>query len=68
MMEFLNNFSQHIIEQLPYIVRVVAACICGAAIGYERSVRQKDAGIRTHIIVAFYTFSAYFCIFIWLFA
>lgn len=52
MMEFLNNFSQHIIEQLPYIVRVVAACICGAAIGYERSVRQKDAGIRTHIIVA----------------
>ncbi|MDO4831651.1 MAG: MgtC/SapB family protein [Clostridia bacterium] len=51
-MELLNNFSQHILGQLPFIVRIVAACICGAAIGYERSVRQKDAGIRTHIIVA----------------
>jgi putative Mg2+ transporter-C (MgtC) family protein len=51
-MEFLNTFSQHIIEQLPFIIRVIVACICGAAIGYERSVRQKDAGIRTHIIVA----------------
>ena len=39
-------------QQLPFIIRVVVACFCGAAIGYERSVRQKDAGIRTHVIVA----------------
>ena len=27
------------------------ACACGAAIGYERSHRFKEAGIRTHVIV-----------------
>ena len=31
--------------------RLVAACACGAAIGYERTKRLKEAGIRTHIIV-----------------
>lgn len=35
-----------------YIVRMFAACFCGAIIGLERSRRQKDAGIRTHMIVA----------------
>ena len=29
------------------------ACLCGALIGYERSKRYKEAGIRTHIIVCF---------------
>ncbi len=33
------------------ILRVVVAGLCGAAIGYERSKRYKEAGIRTHIIV-----------------
>ncbi|MBE6835981.1 MAG: MgtC/SapB family protein [Ruminococcaceae bacterium] len=51
-MDFLQTFSNHVIEQLPMILRIVVSCLCGAAIGYERSVRQKDAGIRTHIIVA----------------
>ena len=51
-MDFLNTFSNHIVEQLPMIIRIIVACVCGAAIGYERSIRQKDAGIRTHIIVA----------------
>ncbi|MCI1348438.1 MAG: MgtC/SapB family protein, partial [Pediococcus pentosaceus] len=32
--------------------RLVIAAICGAFIGYERSARLKNAGIRTHIIVA----------------
>ncbi|MBQ8183700.1 MAG: MgtC/SapB family protein [Clostridia bacterium] len=31
---------------------LVTAVICGAAIGVERTLRQKEAGIRTHIIVA----------------
>ncbi len=31
--------------------RLLAACLCGAAIGYERTKRLKEAGIRTHIIV-----------------
>ncbi len=34
------------------LVRMVLAGFCGVIIGYERSRRQKDAGIRTHMIVA----------------
>ncbi len=34
------------------LVRMVLAGVCGVVIGYERSRRQKDAGIRTHMIVA----------------
>lgn len=39
-------------SQLPYVLRIVLACICGGFIGLERSMRQKDAGFRTHCIVA----------------
>ena len=39
-------------EELLCLVRVIVAAICGAAIGFERSRRQKEAGIRTHVIVA----------------
>lgn len=48
-MEFI--FSNGV-SQLDCIARIVAACLCGALIGFERSRRQKEAGIRTHIIVA----------------
>ena len=34
------------------LVRMVLAGFCGVIIGFERSRRQKDAGIRTHMIVA----------------
>ena len=34
-----------------FFLRLVLACVCGAAIGFERSRRFKGAGIRTHIIV-----------------
>ena len=34
-----------------FFIRVLITCVCGAAIGYERSKRLKEAGIRTHIIV-----------------
>lgn len=33
-------------------LRMFVACVCGALIGYERSLRQKEAGLRTHIILA----------------
>ena len=33
-------------------IRVVAAMLCGAIIGYERTRRQKGAGIRTHVIIS----------------
>ena len=35
-----------------YLIRIVVACICGGLIGLERTKRLKEAGIRTHIIVA----------------
>lgn len=34
------------------LVRIVVAGLCGALIGLERGIRQKEAGIRTHCIVA----------------
>ena len=42
----------NIIGQWELFVRLVFACICGAIIGLERSHRRKDAGIKTHIILA----------------
>lgn len=35
-----------------YILRVALACLCGGAIGFERTKRLKEAGIRTHCIIA----------------
>lgn len=39
-------------DELIYIFRVIIAGICGIVIGYERKSRAKEAGIRTHFIVA----------------
>ena len=36
---------------LAFFVRIAAASLCGAAVGFERSRRFKEAGIRTHCIV-----------------
>lgn len=47
---FLDTFRLE--SFLPYLLGLVTAVICGAAIGVERTLRQKEAGIRTHIIVA----------------
>ena len=38
-------------QYLEFFARILVACVCGAAIGFERSKRYKEAGIRTHIIV-----------------
>lgn len=38
--------------QWELIIRFVVACLCGGIIGLERSHRQKEAGLRTHIILA----------------
>ncbi len=37
---------------LAYVLRVVVATLCGAIIGLERTKRSKEAGIRTHCIIA----------------
>ena len=33
-------------------IRVVISVVIGAVIGYERELRAKGAGIRTHVLVA----------------
>lgn len=34
-----------------YVLRLVVACLCGVCVGFERSRRFKDAGVRTHVMV-----------------
>lgn len=41
-----------IYTQFELLGRILIAAICGAIIGFERKNRKKEAGIRTHIIVA----------------
>ena len=45
--EFFNGYSSIVL-----IIRLILAGVCGGIIGVERTLRQKDAGFRTHIIVA----------------
>ena len=53
-MDVINTFiSTFKLESFfPYLLGLVTAVVCGALIGIERTLRQKEAGIRTHIIVA----------------
>lgn len=51
-MNFLQNFLSDLLPQLEYLIRILIACLCGGVIGIERTLRQKDAGFRTHVIVA----------------
>lgn len=39
-------------SELIYIMRILIASICGAVIGLEREKSLKEAGIRTHCLVA----------------
>ena len=41
-----------VFENLEFLIRIVLAAILGAMVGLERTKQQKDAGIRTHCIVA----------------
>lgn len=38
--------------EFDFLLRIVIAGLCGAFVGYERKNRMKEAGIRTHFIVA----------------
>ncbi len=52
-MTFAGNLARQfsLVQYGEFFLRVLVACVCGAAIGFERSKRLKEAGIRTHIIV-----------------
>lgn len=45
----LDYFGEHLLD---WMVRILVAAACGFAIGFERKTRSKEAGIRTHTIVA----------------
>ena len=45
----LSQFS--LAQTLEFFLRIVVAGVFGAAIGFERTRRFKEAGIRTHVIV-----------------
>lgn len=43
--------AEIILNELKYLIGVLVAVILGFAIGFERKLRYKEAGIRTHTIV-----------------
>ena len=45
-----SNFS--LVNMLDSVLRILVALACGALVGLEREKRLKNAGLRTHIIVA----------------
>ncbi len=47
-----SEIGNNIGLELEYLLRIVIAGIYGFLIGLERSKRQKEAGLRTHFIVA----------------
>ncbi len=48
----IQQIIHSIVGQQELFIRLLFACFCGGVIGFERSVRRKDAGIKTHIILA----------------
>jgi putative Mg2+ transporter-C (MgtC) family protein len=48
----MDQILQEILGQRELFLRLLFACFCGGLIGLERSLRRKDAGIKTHIILA----------------
>lgn len=45
-MEFIVTYHINL------LFRILISCLCGIAIGFERKNRAKEAGVRTHCIVA----------------
>ena len=48
----MNTDFASVSFQLILIFRLVVAALCGMGIGFERKNRLKEAGLRTHLIVA----------------
>ena len=42
----------YIVNHGIWVIRIMIAAFCGCLIGYERSSRNKGAGVRTHAILA----------------
>lgn len=51
-MSTIFNHPFNSIVELRHVISILIACACGWEIGYERKARNKQAGVKTHIIVA----------------
>lgn len=49
----MSSFFGMYSHELELLGRILLSSICGGLIGYERTKRLKEAGIRTHCVVAF---------------
>ena len=49
---FLPESLLSVYDNLEFLIRIVISAAFGIFIGLERTKRQKDAGIRTHCIIA----------------
>lgn len=49
---YLPEMALTVFDNLEFFIRIVLAAILGALVGLERSKRQKEAGVRTHCIIA----------------
>ena len=50
--DFLPEGMLSVYDNLEFLIRIVISAVFGIFIGLERTKRQKDAGIRTHCIIA----------------
>lgn len=48
----LMNENLPFAQMVGFSIRILTAGLCGAWIGFERSRRFKEAGVRTHVVVA----------------
>lgn len=51
-MDSIKQFFINHSAQFEYLLRILLAAVCGACVGFERAKRRKEAGLRTHVIVA----------------
>lgn len=50
--DFLPEVTLTVFDNLEFFIRILLSAVLGALVGLERTKRQKEAGIRTHCIIA----------------
>lgn len=50
--QYLPESTLTLFDNLEFFVRLLLSAALGALVGLERSKRQKEAGVRTHCIIA----------------
>ena len=50
--DFLPEVTLTVFDNLEFFIHILLSAVLGALVGLERTKRQKEAGIRTHCIIA----------------